>query len=445
MKLLRRIERTVNSPRIALIVTGAALAVGGALWEWIRFPVGPPVSGLEVGYTALGLNAVHAFPAVPQGIVVILLILAASVTGVLGLDRLRQALAGLALAVLFYHLIYLTSIEGRWIETYMEQAAAFRGQVNFLSGYFVPNSGEDNLDEYLQSFEHFFPDRLLFAWEAVGRGWLIAFCGATLLGIARRRCRGEGVVPLALGVALPASLILLLAFGGRAIYADHLHYLGDMERARGAPGAALRRYSDALSADPILGKSMPFMLKVSKSYHELRTKDEPYAALYLVEEDLNRKLYAPAFFRLHTLLATAQQDTVFRTPYLSAVVRTMRDGYVARGLYNYQAGDRVAARADFQRALDLVVADGPHMLHAQLMLAKVDQDLRQYRACAERAERLLVSGQVARKSTQADLYNTVGDCRADMRSYNEARAAYFESYELDDRANYRAYQGLSGS
>lgn len=445
MRLLRRIEKTVNSPRIALVVTGAALALCGALWEWIRFPVGPPVSGLDVGYTAPGFDALASFSAVPQGMVVILLILAASVTGGLGLDRLRQALAGLALAALFYHLIYLSCIEGRWIEIYMDQATAFRRQVDFLSGYVVPNSGEDNLEEYLQGFEHFFPDRLLFAWEAVGRGWLIAFCGAALLGIARRRRRTEGILPLSLGVAVPAGIILLLTFGGRALYADHLHYLGDRERARGAPGAALRQYSDALSADPMLGQSMSFMLKVSKSYLDLRSDDDPYAALYLAAEDLDRKLYDQAFFRLQTLQSPPLGDTAFRVPYLGAVARTVRNGYVARGLYHYQMGDRVAARADFQRALDSVVADGSHMLHAQFMLVKVDQDLRQYNACAERAERLLVSGQVVRKSTQADLYNTAGDCRAEMGSYNAARAAYFESYELDDRSNYRAYQGLSGS
>jgi len=308
----------------------------------------------------------------------------------------------------------------------------------------VPNSGMDTRFQYLERFEYLAPDRLQFVWEALGHGWIVSLTGAAMLAAAPRACSTPTALPIAPLVAVAAALVLLAAFGLRPAWAEYMHRLGDRELALGRHAAAADAYARAASADPVIARSTPFMIKLSGAYYAVAGAQEPYALLYLANGDIERRAYDSAFAKLKFLSATSPASSALRAGYLQAARKVERSAYLIRGLAAYTSGNKNAASRDFKHALAASIADS-ESVDAHFLAARIDMDLGLHSACAARAERLLGSGAVSRKSVRADLYNTAADCYARMHEYARAREAYLRSYDLDNRTNYRAYQGLSGT
>jgi len=438
-----RFLAAVNSPRIATLALGVLLAAVGAVHQWIRFPISETVSGFSVGYLPFDLHNPTAAAPIPQGLTFLLVVLAAAVAGLMGRTRLRRFLAGLALAALFYHLLHLAFIDGQRIEMYVAEAIAYRRQFVILA-LFVPNEGLDIQERYPEVFEYLVPDRWLVVWAALGRGWILALAGALILAAVPDGRAAPRTAPLALVVAAQAAVLVLLVFGARPIWGQYVLHLGNSQLAQGDHAMALGSFADAMGADPMLRGSSEFMRKVSKAHYDLNGPREPYALLYLADADFKERKYDDGLAKLKILAAVPPGASPFRAYYLQAAAKTERDGYIARGMLKYRLGDKAQAERDFRRALGVAVTADPRPMDLNFMLARIEQDLRQYAACVGRAERLLATGNVADRTTRANLSSTAGDCYARMHEYARARVAYFAAFGLDDRTNYRAYQGLSG-
>lgn len=445
MASLMRFLGAFNSGRTAMLAMAVCLAVVGAAYEWIRFPLSAPVRGISVGYASSGSFTSEGAGLVSQGLIFLLIVLMATAAEGLGKPRLRKVLAGLAITALFYQVVYLALIDGRWLETYTAQAASFRRLDGFLARYFTPNSGMDTRFLYVEEFEYLVPDRLLFVWEATGHGWLLALAGACLLAAAPDERRAAPAFPGAAVIAAAGTLLLLSFFGAPAVRADYLHHLGDRYLAQGDYPRALDAFAEAKSADPVLARSVIFMVKVSKTHYALKGSQEPYAWLYMADLDMRGQEYDRAATRFSILAAAPIGDSTFREAYLEAARKAEREAYILRGLRKYEGGDKNQAGRDFARALAVAVAADPKPADATFMAARIDMDLARYDSCVQRADALLAGGGISRRSTQAELHSTAGECYARMRDYVRAREAYFKSFNLDNRSNYRAYQGLSGT
>ena len=443
---IARLAASLNSPRVAMSGLGLLLSAIGAQYEWIRL-VFTTVNGFSVGYVPYGANNPGVASLIPQGLIFLLVILSATLAEAFGCARIRSALAGLALCLLFYHLLYLACIDPLWIETYVAQASSFQRQNDFLSANFVPNSGADILIRLNQitNFEFLYPDRLVFVWQSLGRGWILALAGTLLVATAPSRRAAKGKLFVTLAACAPVVLAGLVIFGGPALWGEYLHRSGDRLVARGAFGAAMRSYADAVAADPVLARSVAFVLKVSKTHYALNGSNDPYALLHLANADIQSRQYDAGFARLKILSSLRLDDSLLGDSYLRAAAKVERTGYISRGSAAYRAGDKVQAERDLQFAMRIAVAVEPEPLDVHSMLARIELDTRQYAGCASRAQRLLGMGTISHQTTLADLKSTAGDCYVWMSEYQKARDAYFESFKLDDRSNYRAYQALSGS
>lgn len=438
-----RLIAPFNSVRVILFVIAILLAAAGVSWDWIRLPYSY-LRSFNVGFAPSGPAGSAAAVPVSQGLVFIFIVLAAATAGFSGFERLRKLLAGLALACLFYHALYLACIDGRWIETFVAQADSFRLHNQFLSTYFIANGGADSSQDHISVFEYFVPDRLLFAWQALGRGWILALVGAFLLAAAPEARPSSRALPWVLFAAAPAAALLIALFGARVLWGEYLHYAGDRQLSEGAYASALGSYTEAMAADPILAHSEPFMLKVSKAHYALNGPHEPYAMLYLASRDINSKNYDEGFARLRILASMPLGDSPFRASYIRTSAKTERAGYVTRGLSHYQRNDKAQAQRDLQFALGIDVAANPQPVHVNFMLARIERDLHEYAACADRAEKVRTAGTVTQRAVVADLYTTAGDCYVGMDQFSLARRAYFSSFDRDSRNNYRANQALSG-
>jgi tetratricopeptide (TPR) repeat protein len=425
---------------------GVLLSAVGAQYEWIRL-VFSTVGGFSVGYIPFDPDNASAAALVPQGVLFLLVVLAAAFAEVFGCARIRQALSGLALALLFYHLLYLGCVDAKWIETYVAQASSYKRQYDFQSVNFVPNDGGDILIRLnlLAEFEYIYPDRLLFLWQSLGRGWILGLGGALLIAAAPSRHSAAEKLSLTLFVCVPVSLVGLLFFGAPVLMGEYLHRLGDRQIAQGAFAPALSSYADAVAADPVLARSLSFMLKISRANFAIKGATDSYSLLYLADQDIRAKQHDSGFARLRILSSMDAGNSPFRGPYLRAAAKVERAGRVSSASLAYRAGDKVRAARDLQYALNIAVLVDPNPLDVHTMLARVELDMRQYSACISRGQQLLGADTISHKTTLADLKNTEGDCFAWMGDYRKAREAYFQSFDLDDRANYRAYMGLSGS
>jgi len=439
---LMRFLAAFNSSRVAMVALGVVLAAVGAISDWIRLPF-TTIGGFSVGYTPFDSPGPSSAAPIPQGLTFLLVVLAAATAELRGHARLRQFLAGLALASLFYHLLYLACIDGQWIETYTAQATSANNQAHLLQK-FIPNSGTYRFD-IPPNFEYFLPDRLDFVWQVMGRGWLIATLGACVLAAAPDGRAAARTFPLALVVAAPAAMLLMLVFGTRALWAEYLHHRGDRQLAQGAYAMALGSFTDAMTADPILARSVRFMVKVSETHYYLKGPHEPYALLALAAGDISGgKDYDNGFAKLKILASKPPGDSPFRVPYLRAAAKVERAGYALRGLSQIDGRGKNQAGRDFRYALAVALDVDPQPIDLNLMMARIELNMRQYAACSDRAERLLATGAVSHRSVKADLYSTTAHCHAFRHDYARAREAYFNSFDLDSHANYRAYQGLGG-
>ena len=433
-----------NSGGVIAIALGLVLAVAGASYYWVRFPISAPVGGFALAFAPIELSAAPRGTPLSLGTAYLAAMVLAVAAEIAGYPRLRKVLAYLAILALLYHLLNLACVDGRWIEKFVAEGVAFLSQLSFLNSNFVLNDGEDNTFTYLTSFEYLVPDRLTFIWQSLGHGWIFAFIGACLVALAPGgRSTGTGrVLRFAAGGVL---LLVIAGFIARPLWGEYLHLAGDRQLAQGADAAALDSYATAMAIDPIRKRSLPLMLKVSKAHYALKGRYDSYALLYLAGAALSSKAYDDGIAALRILRSMRLIDLPYRDAYLQAAAKTERSLYVARGLTQFGAGDKPGAERDFMAALGAAVPIDPVPIDVTYMAARIEADLRLHARCAQRAMSLLNSGTVGRKSARADLNNTAGDCYAQMFNYSAAREAFFRSFELDNRTNYRGYQGLSGS
>lgn len=431
--------RAYRSSHLSLLVSGLGLALMGGVTEWLSFPLSAPVGALAVTVQeipVLGTRVpVHFSPGALYLLFVVLIVAGFHLPW-------RSALATplfLSLLMLVYFPAYILSGEQHWMLTYLDDSIERGNLQRFLGAHFLTNKGLEPTLTYITSYQYLV-DRIYLIWHMLGWGWLLAIFGTSLLALVLqmmgRLMPSFGLTLIAIPL-LPAGVLALTGFS--CYQAESLHHRGDTSMASGAYRRALQQYATALRYDPALSYSEPFLLKVSKAHYQLFGELAPYGQVYLASEEIKEKEFTQAELRLTLFKSLALPPSPFKEAIEEYSGRLRVQNYVDRGSFFYHNGEMSKALRYVQAAL----VEEPASITARFVLAKGLLDLNE----PDRALALLqdLVNDVYQPSVKADVYSTIGDCYTKMEDWVAARKAYFMSYELDDKDNFRAVKELSGT
>lgn len=428
----------LNSGRFVLALIGLMLSVAGGVGEWLHFPLSSWVAGISLSYGER--NNIGGSVLISQGLGFLVLVGGAVIAALLGRMLISRIMLAFALVALFYFPAYLLFVDTGWIVQYIREADQYNGLRSFLVKYFIPNTGVEFPTSYLTGFE-FLPDRFLVVLAVLSWGWILAMIGVCMIILNLRSSHEKGMCVGNLSIALSFAIALVLAIfvGFDEIRADYHHSQGDKFLAQGDYSKAIDNYASALAKDSALQHSDLFLLNVSSAFLAQEGKDHPFAQVYVSEEYTRRLLPIQAALHLEYFVAQKPLDSIFASPLLSHSLRKIANIYLKSGGVRYTNGKLVPALSDFDKAL----AINPNLLTGNFFRAKVLLDLRKYEDCKGIMEKLV--DKIDRASMKANFYSTLAECFTGMGNYQHARDAYFSSYKLDNRENYWALKGLSGT
>jgi tetratricopeptide (TPR) repeat protein len=421
---------------LTLLAFGLLLAIVGSVAQWVSFPLALPVSGLALPFVA---GAAHVPSLLSQGTV--LAVLAALAAGFVLLGQRTWAAACLVAGtgIAAYAVAYIAFVEPSYVATYVQDSIQRSSLQRFLNAYFWANKDVEPSLTYLPSYAYL-NQRLEIVWHCLGWGWMMAVIGLSLAVGVLYRTATKSAVKLWLPVSSAAVVLFVgIASGLSPVAADYYQRRGDAELSAGAYERALGSFERALRLDASLGFSEPFMTKVSKVYYQLGGSLDPYAQLHLAMLEIPRFQYEKAEFRLGQVRESSLPESVFKGPMIRFVEAKRADALLSKALIRYKQANLPEAAAAFEQALRIT----PHALHLQFFAARVYFDTRDY----VRAARLIedIVPRISSASVQADLYSTLGDAYLYAGDQKRAREAYFTSFSLDSKGNYRAVKALSGT
>ncbi|MGZ8095229.1 MAG: tetratricopeptide repeat protein [Methylosarcina sp.] len=427
----------LNSGRFVLVLLGLVLTLAGGFSEWLHFPLSAKINAFSLSYgerSVAGESVIFS-----QGAGFLILIIGALAAALIRQIFISQILLSLALVALLYFPIYLLFVDTSWTIQYIWEADQYNGLRSFLAKNFIPNTGVEFPTTYLTGFEYLL-DRFMVVLAVTSWGWFLAGIGILMIMFSyhpmqEKSLDGFTAVFLSTGI----SLILAILIGFNEIFADYLHSEGDSFLTQGDYADALDNYAGALTNDPALQYSELFLLNVSTAYLAKEGRHHPFSQVYVSEENSRRLLPVQAALNLEYFVEHEPIDSVFLSPLLAHSVRKLTKIYLKSGGDFYSKGQLAAALSNFEKALNI----DPNLLNGNFFQAKVLLDLRKHEECKGIMEKLIEK--VSRASIKANFYSTLAECLTGMGEYNQAREAYFSSYKLDDRENYWALRGLSGT
>lgn len=433
--MLRRVSVILSSGIAVAFVAGMLLALAGGMSVWLRFPMSAPVPGTAVLMVVPGLSGLD-LPIATLFLALVLLLLVASLANWRPLVGVAWLAAWM---VLFYFPWQILFHDPQWLLEYMRDSVLRGDLQRFINSHFLKNKGVEPTLTYITDFEHL-ADRTLLIWHLLGWGWMLSLLGLIIFAIGQSLRRGFPVTGRsALLVGLSSPGLLLIVVGFPALVADWQHYRADRLLATDEPRKALQAYARAINLDPMLGYSAPFLTKVSKAYYLIVGEAEPSAQLYLVNEDLKRKPLDLAEARLANIDVHTLPPSPFSASMASLIRKKRAEAYISRGVIADKRGDLSISIRYYKLALEI----DPTLINAQFFLAKALLDVRDLNGALQIA--LSLPEQVYHSSVKADFYSLIGDCYRLMGETNKAREAYFTSYELDNKDNYRSMKELSGT
>jgi tetratricopeptide (TPR) repeat protein len=434
---LTKLFSLLNSGRFVLALLGLLLTLAGGVSEWLHFPLSAKIGGFAVSYGTKSIAGESVL--FSQGAGFLLLIAGAVAAALMRRDTVSRILLSLSLVALLYFPIYLLFIDTSWTIQYILEADQYNGLRSFLAKNFIPNTGVEFPTTYLTGFEYLI-DRFMVVLAVTSWGWFLAGIGVLMIMFSYRPPQEKAWNAFtALLASIGISLAMAILIGFNEIYADYLHSEGDRFLTQGAYTEAIDNYATALVNDPALQYSELFLLNVSSAYLSKEGKHHPFSQIYVSEENSRRLLPVQAALNLEYFVAHEPIDSVFLSPLLAHSVRKLTKIYLKSGGDFYSKGQLAAALSNFEKALSI----DPHLLNGNFYRAKVLLDLRKNEDCKAIMEQLV--DKVSRASVKANFYSTLAECFVGMGDYNRAREAYSSSYKLDDRENYWALKGLSGT
>lgn len=427
----------LNSGRFVLALLGLLLTLAGGVSEWLHFPLSAKISGFSLPYG--GRNAAGESTLFSQGAGFLIFIAGAVAAALAERNALSRILLSLSLVALLYFPVYLLFVDTSWTIQYLLEADQYNGLRSFLAKNFIPNTGVEFPTTYLTGFEYLL-DRFMVVLAVMSWGWFLAGIGVLMIMFSYRPRNEDAWNSFsALLMSAGISLVMAIVIGFNEIYADYLHSEGDNFLTHGDYNKAIDSYAAALVNDPALQYSELFLLNVSSAYLSKEGKHHPFSQIYVSEENSRRLLPVQAALHLEYFVAHEPIDSVFLSPLLAHSVRKLTKIYLKSGGDFYSKGQLEAALSNFEKALIIE----PNLLNGNFYRAKVLLDLRRHEDCKAIMEQLV--DKVSRASVKANFYSTLAECLVGMGDYNQAREAYFSSYKLDDRENYWALRGLSGT
>lgn len=435
---LKRLCLALNTGRGALVLIGLLLAFAGGVSVWIYFPLSSPVGGFSLSY--FDKNDADESVIISQGLGFLILVGGAAVAILMRQKLISHIMLFLALVALLYFPTYLLFIDTGWIVQYIREADQYIGLRSFLSKYFIPNTGVEFPTSYITGFDFIF-ERFQVVLAVLSWGWILALIGVamTIINLTSVYVRGIPAGALSIVMSLIVSIFLAIVLGFNVIYANYLHNQGDILLSQGDYAKAIDSYEAALRKDPAIKYSEIFLLNVSSAYLAMEGRDHPFAQLYVSEEYSKRLLPNEAALHLQYFMSYDPLDSIFTSALVSQSLRKMANIYLKSGVVFYSNENRISALNDFEKAL----AVDRNLLTGNFFRAKILLDLRKHEDCKNIMEKLV--DQVDRASVKANFYSTLAECYTGMGDYNRARDAYFSSFKLDDRENYWALKGLSGT
>lgn len=412
------------------------VGAAGAFREWLKFPLGAALNGTNTTVTVNDQTIVGSISFAGIYLVLLAFSVAASM---LRKPAWATVFLSAATAILLMWPIYVLFAGEQWLEQYIRESMQFSELQEFLAKGFIPNSGLDKPLTLIPAFDSLIGRAGVVA-AALGTGWYLSLLSSLVL--LKVQLPGEINIPKRASALFgPMLLVPLLGLtlgwnGGRAEYA---RLNADSLLAAGQYAAAIGRYQFSLTLDPTLKLADSLLLNLARAQYALMGEAHPAGQIYLADADMRVSLYDSALLRLNqfdTLLIGVTEGTDM----FPGFARRMRaTNYKNRGRILHEKGDVIGASREYQAGLEIE----PDALEVRFFLAKARLDLREYRTCIDDTKVLIKL--TASSKMKADFYSTLADCYIGLGEINLAREAYSMAYQLDDRENYRALKGISGT
>ena len=348
-------------------------------------------------------------------------------------------------ALMFFIALSVSMLDGERIQLYIAESQAFRDIQHILALNAIPNAGR-SVETALAFDAYHFTDRIRASLGILGWGAKLSIligCAVSLYCIVSSQRK-----LLALLLALISALTTFFASGLGAI---SLAYLKINQGVRvinnGEPAAAIGILNEAVTLDPVLTYSPGFTLLHSYLYFSIYGPAAPLAKAYQLEQRFSAGQFAEvidtnALSASSAVLNAEGQQSSIRPELVNAHIRTEQriamDAYNRIGLLHLWRSEWGLAESHFKSSL--AIDSNPV---GQTALLRIYQQTRQFEACVNTADLLLLS--THNRSVSADVFSSKGDCLSQLGRPAEARLAYQQSIALDSDKNYRAVKGLSGT
>jgi hypothetical protein len=427
----------------SLVLGGLCLLLifASARGEWVTFPLTAALRARDIfvaGPTHAGGTSL------PLGLALQALVLAGAAGAVLSrrssliLFASSAALvAALPIQVAFYRV--------SWLHGYLRQSTDRLWFGGYVSEHFVDNQSPEPAFIPITQFQDA-SDQLWLGFNMMGWGWYVSLLASvTLVILAVRGAK------LRHGVALAGALfsVLSLVLVGPALYgllvAERQLVRGDRFLVVGDAGQAIHAYESALSMNPALGESKPFLVKVSMAYNVASGGKHP---LGLLAQDLS----------LTERQSTEGQEDLFDAARKRLVQRRTPDSYRATSLDEPLERAALQLESDLWRLQGIALAKERRFASALGCFSRASQEPDSL-STFFLAHAYLVQGSfspaidilqrldalVAQKSIHADVVCTLGDAYTASGNLERGRDAYRRCRELDKLDNFRATKALTGS
>lgn len=421
--------------QLTVDIVGFTVAVATIYGNWLVFPVSYSIKGVDLLFDKEG--------SIPLVAPYVVLLFSGLIFSAIGRSAWSMASISASVPALFLCPLHVTVDGYEYIENYVRDSQYFDGLQKFISEQFIPNTGLDTPKDLLKEFSSI-GDRFGIVFSMLGPGWYAALLAVLVLILNRmlalkdagQRVLGWIVSPIVI------SVILATGLGWDVWFSEYQRRRGDGLLYVGNYHGALAAYEQAIHTDPILRLADPFLVNLARAQYALKGGDSLGGLIYVAYLNMNKQKYESALqaldqFDVSSTLGQAygMSDVEFRD--FASRLRAAAHKNVANTWY--QQKNVSAARVEYRDALRAT----PHALDLKFFVVKTGVDLRQYGACEESMNSLI--SLVSSSKIRADFYSTLGDCYVGIMDVQKARDAYTNAYGLDNRENYRALKGLSGT
>jgi hypothetical protein len=372
----------------------------------------------------------------------LVLFAAALVAVAFGWSFAGALLIGGAIAALLAFPLCLMLFDPAAIHAFVQDSVEETGVQYFLSQFVqTPNIAvtepATDANTYL-----YLGGRAGIAFRIIGWGWVLCVAGVLVVVALLRR----GTLLAGAGAMLPSLLagaFALVIVGMPALVADIRFRQGDHALDRGEYARAIDDYTSALAFDAALGDSETFMTNVARAYYEQSGNSNPYGQIFVVNSEPDVSKTDPGLEQKQALMidaiAGARKGTAMADALQRMSVRTDAELWIDQALVDYGKKNYGAAVVELRHAL----SDCPDWRQSKFFLGYTLAQMHDFDGSAQLFHELAPT--VQNPWMLANVYNGLGDAYAGAGEPGRARAAYAQAFDLDDKWDFWAMKGISGT